>query len=432
MKGAIAKIIHYLNEEIWRVRADQTPRQQFFLIRTIRTFYLAVKGFIEDHCAQKAAALSFYSLISIVPVAALAFGIAKGFGLDKKLSSLLETHMEGQAEIIQNVSRFATSYLEATPGGNLAGIGLAILLWSVLQVFSNIEISFNQIWKVKQSRSMLRKFSDFMSLMFVGILTVASSGGMIILITNRLNAFGINIQWLIPVASYIIIWSVFGLLLSIMPNARVKPLSAIFGGIVAGTMFQLLQLGYFHFQKMVTSYNVIYGTFAALPLFMMWMNFSWLIVLFGAELTFAHQNAQSYEFDSDIKNISYSYKRLLLIFIVERVVKRFDIGEKAYNNLELSLELKLPLRLVNELLYKLVESNVFNEIAYDDTKDTFYQPAMNINKLTIVKVVNMIDEHGTEDIHYEESDDLDKIKHALEVLDTKMQNSSSNLLLKDI
>ncbi|TRX70334.1 YihY/virulence factor BrkB family protein [Carboxylicivirga sp. M1479] len=432
MTGYIAKIVHYLNDEIWRVRADQTPKQQFFLIRLIRTFYLAIKGFVEDNCPQKAASLSFYSFISIVPVAALGFGIAKGFGLDRRLSGFLESHMEGQAEVVQRVSKFASSYLESTPGGNLAGIGLAILLWSVLQVFSNIETSFNQIWKVKQSRSMLRKFSDFMSLMFVGILTIASSGGMIILITNRLSDFGVNVQWLIPVVSYFIAWIVFALMLSIMPNARVKPLSAIFGGIIAGTMFQLLQFGYFHFQKMVTSYNVIYGTFAALPLFMLWMNLSWLIVLFGAELTYAQQNAHSYEYDSDIKNISNAYKRILLLFIVERVVKRFDRGEKAYNNLELSLELKLPLRLVNELLYKLVDSDVFCEIADDKTNDTYYQPALSIQHLTIVKVNTMIDQHGTHDLHYEESEDLNRLKGVIEALNDKILNSRSNVLLKDL
>ncbi len=432
MKGLISKVIHYLNEEIWRIRADQTPRQQFFLIRLIRTFYLAFKGFIQDNCVQKAASLSFYSLISIVPVAALGFGIAKGFGLDRRLTSFLESHMEGQTEVVQRVSKFATSYLEATPGGNLAGIGLAILLWSVLQVFSNIEFSFNQIWKVKHSRSMLRKFSDFMSLMFVGILTVASSGGMIILITNRLSDFGINVQWLLPVASYVIAWAVFALLLSIMPNARVKPLSALFGGILAGTMFQLLQFGYFHFQKMVTSYNAIYGAFAALPLFMMWMNLSWLIVLFGAELTYAHQNAHSYEFDSDIRNISHSYKRLLLLLLVERVVKRFNRGDKPYNNLELSLELKLPLRLVNELLTKLVESEVFNEIAYNASKDTYFQPALAIHQLSIGKVINMIDQHGTHDLHYEDTEDLIKLKEALSILREKVATSKANLLLKDL
>jgi len=432
MKGLLSKLIHYLNHEIWHIRADQAPREQFFLIRLLRTLYLAIKGFFDDNCAQKASALTYYSLLSIVPVAALAFGIAKGFALDRKLLGLLESKMEGQEGVVERISDFAINYLERTPGGNLAGIGMIILLWSVIQVFSNIEVSFNQIWKVKQSRSLLRKFSDFMSLMFVGILALASSSSMVIVFVKQLSEHGISNEWFIPVASYVVIWVVFSLLLSIMPNAKVKPASALFAGVIAGTMFQLLQIGYFHFQQMVTSYNAIYGSFAALPLFMIWMQLSWLIVLFGAELAFAHQNAHSYEFDSDIRNISYSYRRLLLLLIVERVVKRFNLAQKAYNNLELSLELKLPIRLVNELLYKLVECKIFAEIASEDTNDIYFQPALTIEQLSVVKVINMIDDQGTHDLHYEETNDLNKLRDHLDTLNNKITNSSSNILLKDL
>ncbi|MCT4646165.1 MAG: YihY/virulence factor BrkB family protein, partial [Carboxylicivirga sp.] len=147
MKDRISRIIHFFNEEIWRIRAEATTKRQFFLIRAIRILSISIKGFINDKCQLKASALTFYSLLSVVPVAALAFGIAKGFGLDNKLQELLTEKLEGQQEVLDFVSKFALNYLERTPGGEIAGIGLVVLFWSVMKVFGNIEHSFNDIWE---------------------------------------------------------------------------------------------------------------------------------------------------------------------------------------------------------------------------------------------------------------------------------------------
>jgi membrane protein len=435
MKLWISKLIHYLNEEIWRVRADDTTKRQFFLIKIVRILFLAIKGFVNDKCQEKASALTFYSLLSVVPIAALAFGIAKGFGFEKKLQQLLESRLEGQQEVLDFISDFALNYLERTPGGEIAGIGLVVLLWSVMKVFGNIESSFNDIWEVKHSRSFIRKFSDYISLMLVGILLMVSSSGMIVFVSKQLKSYGYESMIgpnIVLLSSYFLIWIVFTLLLYIMPNARVKFKSAMFGGVITGTLFQLLQYGYIHFQSSVTSYNAIYGSFAALPFFLIWLQASWLIVLLGAEMSFAHQNANSFEFDADTKRVSYSYKRLVILMITSFVVKRFAKGEDPPSNMELSLDLKLPIRLINEILYELVLAKVFSEIDDEDSKETYYQPALDINNLSIMRVLDMVEERGSTDLHFEETEELNRLQNVMDGFTQHLRTSQDNILLKDL
>jgi membrane protein len=436
MKNRIAKVVHFLNEEIWRIRPDDTSRRQFFLIRALRVLFLAIKGFVTDKCQEKGSALTFYSLLSVVPVAAMAFGIAKGFGFDKRLRALLESRVDAsQEEVLGNIVDFAMNYLENTSGGQIAGIGLVILLWSVMKVFGNIETTFNDIWEVKHSRSFIRKFSDYITLMLVAILTLVSSSGMVLFVSDQVKGNSLAdyaSPFLAVMLPYLIIWIVFTLLLYIMPNARVKFGAALFGGVIAGTMFQLLQYGYIHFQVGVSKYNAIYGSFAALPLFLIWMQLSWLIVLFGAELSFAFQNARSFEFDADTQRISYRYKRLVCLLMVHHVIKVFEREETPPSNLDLSVSLKLPLRLVNELLFELVESKVFSEVSLDDSKETYYQPALDINKLTITKVIDMMESKGSSDFHFEETKDLNRLKNILSGFEFKLGASEDNLLLKDL
>lgn len=435
MKDKLSKIIHFLTEDIWRITSDKTSKSQFFLIRIVRIISIAVKGFINDNCQQKASALTFYSLLSVVPIAALAFGIAKGFGLDEKLQELLTEKLEGQEEVLVFVKNFALNYLENTSGGEIAGIGLVMLLWSVMKVFGNIERSFNDIWEVKHSRSFVRKFSDYISLMLIGLLFMLLSSSMTVMISKQLKDIGFEgtgVSTLLYLSSYALVWIVFTLMLYIMPNVRVKFKAALLGGIISGSLFQILQYGYLHFQSSVTSYNAIYGSFAALPFFLIWCQASWLIVLLGAELSFAFQNADSYEFDADTRRISYSYKRLVMLMVTSEVVKRFTNGEKAANCMDLSNELKLPIRLINEVVYDLAQSGVFSEINDDDSKDTLYQPAIDINQISVMKVIEMVEAKGSRDMHFEETESFHRLKDVLDDFEKHLNSRESNLLLKNI
>ncbi len=435
MKEVVSKAIKYLTEDIWRIQKFQLSRPHVIIINTLRILYLAIKGFIYDKCQQKASALTFYSLMSVVPLVALLYGIALGFGFDETLKVELTQKMAGQEEVLSYILDLAERYVKSTKSGIIIGVGLVILFWSVMQVLGNIEQSFNDIWEVKRSRSFARKFTDYIALMIVAFLFLISSSSMIVFVSAKFNNYellsyvGRTLTMMLP---YVIICLAFTMLILIMPNTKVNLFSAIVGGIVAGILFQVLQYYFIHFMVDVSRYNAIYGSFAALPLFLFWMQASWLIVMFGAEISFAIQNVDSFEFAADTQNISVEYKRVVALLVCYEVIKRFEQGKDPVNTLKLSVHLKLPIRLINEIVFELVKSNVLIEVAKDGNGETSYQPAVDINKLSISVILNMLETTGSENLHFEETESLIKVKNVVKRFKEMRASSSENVLLKDL
>ncbi|MCP3954460.1 MAG: YihY/virulence factor BrkB family protein, partial [Desulfobacterales bacterium] len=340
------KVVSYVNTDIWRTSFDNLPRYRVLFIKVLRVVILSIRGFAKDGCALRSSALTFYSLLSLVPAAAMAFGIAKGFGFERLLQRKLLEDFASQKEVVIKVIAFAQSFLENTRGGLIAGIGVVILFWTVLKVLSHIEHAFNNIWEVDQHRSLVRKFSDYLSLLFIGPVLIIMSSSVTVFITTQVAEIiqGISFlgyfSWAIFTAMklipYGIIWALFTFVYMVMPNTRVKFVSGIAAGIAAGTVYQLVQWFYIAFQVGAARYNAIYGSFAALPLFLVWLQISWLIVLFGAEISYAVQHAGDYEHEPDFSNISPHYSRVLTLLIVHKVAKNFAAAEAPLTAAQLS------------------------------------------------------------------------------------------------
>jgi membrane protein len=428
-------IIRFITEDIWRFRSENTAKRQFILIRILRVVILAIREFVNDKCAQKASALTYYSLLSIVPLVAMAFGIAKGFGFESVLESQLMKSLYGQEAVIEWIMDFAHKYLSSIKGGMIAGVGFAMLLWSMMNVLGNVELSFNEIWEVKRSRSMVRKFSDYVSIMLIGILFLVSSGSMIVSFTGSLGGYEMfRYVWLTAstLLPYFLTIIMFTMLFFILPNTKVKFTSALVGGIISGALFLVVQYFYIYFQVGMSRYNAIYGSFAAFPLFLIWMQTSWLIVLFGAELSFAFQNASNFEYEKDTRFISHSYKRVVLLYIAQYIVKRFERGEKAATADEIVNDLHLPLKLVVMLVYEMIDAGILAEVHSQSNQANSYQPAMDINKLTVVSVINMVDSHGAADFHVADNEQIVRLKEIMGSFETSLYEQESNILLKDI
>jgi membrane protein len=336
----IPRIIRFLTVDIWRIRLRNLPRNQHFLIKQLRVILLALRGFYEDRCQLRASALTFYSLLSLVPVLAMAFGVAKGFGLDTTLTeqlSALSAKFPAQKQIFDDFMVYANRLLDNTKGGAIAGIGVAVLFWTIIKMLGNIEKSFNSIWGVKKSRPIGRKLSDYLSIMLIcPILFIVSSSatvfvaGRIELLVEKialLGAISPLIFAILKLFPYCIVWVLFSFIYIFMPNAKINLRSGVLAGIVAGTIFQVVQWVYVTFQIGVAKYNAIYATFAALPLFLLWLQLSWLVVLFGAEISFAHQNVDTYEFEPDCLRASNRFRKLLALRMTHQLVKNFCAGE---------------------------------------------------------------------------------------------------------
>jgi len=438
----IERAINFLTVDIWRISLKKQPSKRSFLIRQLRIVLLAVRGFDEDKCQLRASALTFYSLLSFVPVVAMAFGIAKGFGFERHLERELLDRFPSQQDILGQVIGFAHSMLENTKGGMIAGIGLLILFWTVIKVLGHIERSFNDVWEIKEGRPFGRKFGDYLSMMLIApVLMIASSGTtvfiktQITLITEKialLGAFSPLIFSILSLSPYIVIWSLFVFMYIFMPNTKVDFRSGLLAGIVAGTVFQIAQMLYITFQVGVAKYNAIYGSFAALPLFLIWLQASWLIVLFGAEISFAHQNVDTYEFESDCKQISNRFGLLLSLWIACTSVKALAKGGSPFTPSEISHALDIPIRLVRQILYELVESGILAEVRTPDERTFAYQPACDIHRYTVKYVTDALDARGISDLPVARSRELDLLSDSLAAFDKSMADSPENRLLLDI
>ena len=438
----ISKVINFITTDIWRIRLKDISQSKSFFIKQLRIVLLVARGFDEDKCYLKASALTFYSLLSIVPVVAMVFGIAQGFGFQEVFEKELLETFHAQEEVMIQVINFAQSLLENTKGGFVAGIGLAILFWTVIKVLGNIEQSFNDIWGVKKSRTWGRKFSDYLSFMLVGPLLFILSSSTTLFITTQVTFITEKFALLGPVSSiiflalkilpYCMVWFLFTFAYIFIPNIKVRLTSGLLAGIIAGTAYEVVQWGYINFQVGVSKYNAIYGGFAALPLFLAWLQVSWLIVLFGAEISFAHQNVDMYEFEPDCHRASLSLKRLLSLRITQLLVKNFSKGETPFTATSISSVLEIPIRLVRQILFELDESGILSEVKTQEDKEIAYQPARDGETLTIKYVIDAIEKRGINNIPEVHSQELMALSESLQTFDNTILKSPANKLLKDI
>jgi membrane protein len=437
-----AKVINFLRTDVWRIRAKDLSRTRYFFVKQLRIIILSVHGFRKDKCSLSASALTFYSILSVVPIMAMAFGIAKGFGFQKLLEKQLMEKFQGQGEVMTRVIGFAHTLLEKTKGGVIAGIGVILLLWTVIKLLSQIEHSFNAIWGVDTPRTYGRKFSDYLSIMLISPILFILSSSVTVFITTQIAAitqkvsllgmFSPVIFLMLKFIPYGLIWILFVFMYILMPNTKVNFSSGLIAGIIAGTIYQIAQWAYIAFQVGVAKYNAIYGSFAALPLFLIWIQLSWLVVLFGAETSFAYQYVGTYEFEPDGRPISPAFKKLLSLQVSRLVISRFFKAEPPLSAFNIAKTLEVPIHLAQQILDELVEARILSDTKVKKNKEVSYQPARDINTITINSVIKALEQEGDDNIPVAQTPELSRLSEALKTLNEEIEKSPSNRLLKDI
>lgn len=434
--------IRKLNETIWNTPLSEISKRKSFLFKQMRIFVLAARGFSNDKVQLRASALTFYSLLSIIPVAAIAFAIAKGFGLDQKLQQMIIDKFQSEQQVLQFLLQNASSALEKTKGGYIAGIGVVILFWSVMSLLNHIENSFNHIWQVRDSRPWYRKFTDYLTIMLIAPVFLILSSSLTVFISNGLNEFMLKariLEWFKPVitalfqfAPYFLNWISLTILFMIMPNVKVRFGPALISGIIAGTILQGIQWLYIDLQFGITKLSYIYGSFAAVPLFIIWLQSSWSVVLLGAEISFANQNISRYEMESEALCISNYQKRALTLMIMHMIIRNFETGDRPISAEYIAASLKIPVRLSRDILQDLSSANLVSVIHENEAKERLYQPAMDINRLTVSFVISRLDKNGVEQMTGMKNKEYDKVIAMLGKFDKLISKSDANILIKDL
>jgi len=427
---------HYFKETLWHTPVTHYPIHRKVSRRLLAIGIKAARGFALDDCYLRAASLTFYSLLSIVPVLAVAFGIAKGFGFEKHLQAELSQKFLEQREIADKLIDFARNTLESAESGVIAGVGLVVLFYSVLKLLGNIESALNAIWKVKKPRTLARQFSDYLAMMlFCPFFFAASSSLSVFIMTEIAHFSRENRMWetispliflTFQVFPLILSWLLFSAIYYIMPNTKVSFSYALLAGIIAGTSYQVVQWIYIKFQLGLASYGAIYGSFAALPLFLIWLNTSWLIVLVGAEIAYHAENEMALSPHFLAAQRRQVQSRILGLVLMQQAVHAFRNGDPPPTAYSLAQRAGVAVGPVRHLIDQLIEHGLLVEVTWRDGTSGHFQPGRSVKNITLKAVCDALNNSRHEYYPIEYTKEVENYAKILANFDDLLNSSSIN------
>ena len=432
IKLRIKKVLRFLSYDIWRVDESSTSSLKLGVYNLIKSFILTYRNIDISGLNVRASSLTYSTLLSIVPALAILFAIARGFGFQNIVQSELFRYFEGQQNVLQKAMEFVDKSLEYASGGVFLGIGIVMLLYTIIGLMSGIESNFNKIWRVNEGRSYYRQFTDYLALFLIAPVFLLCNAGLSIFLNSSLDYeyIGFFMSPIVRMVPYAITILLFTFIYIYIPNTKVKFMSALVGGVFAGIAFQLFQNIYISGQIWISKYNAIYGSFAALPLLLLWLQLSWFICLLGVELSFAHQNIKKFSFEREIKNISRRYKDFLILLITTLIVKRFVTGGPPYTANELSETYRIPTQLTSDTLYFLGKIGIIAPTPSKDNLIPAYIPAIDINRITVNYLFEKADLYGSEDFKIDKDS---KFSNEWDIVaDLRLIEKDKDILLKDL
>jgi membrane protein len=358
----------FLSLSFYRTLWDKNPNDysglQRIFVKWIQFLSRILRDFLDDRCLLRASALSFNTILSLVPLFALAFAVLKGLGVHTALESFVIRRLTAGS---QEIAGRIIAYIDNTKMGSLGAVGLAALIITVIALLGNIEEAFNDIWGVRETRSIGRKFSDYLSVVVSApILLLAATSITTSLQNQNLVSWLVDTQYIgdlvlfsFKLVPYLSIWVALVFLYFFIPNTKVRISSALLGGMIAGVIWQIAQWGFIHFQVGVAKYNAIYGTLSALPIFMVWIYTSWIIVLFGVEIVSAHQNRKTFLHDTHHPNLNYASREMTALVLLLAAADAYYDDATPWTCERLAGETGVPARIVNEILTQLVDLKYF-------------------------------------------------------------------------
>ena len=366
-----------------------------FFLKVFAVVVVSIDRFVKNASAISASALTFYSVLSFIPLLALILAIARGFGAVHALENWLQDQTYTNPEVMRWVMDVASKALDNTQSGLVAGLGIILLIWFVVRMLASTELAMNKIWEVKKGRSIVKKFTDYLSLLFIAPVLVVVISSMNVFMTSNLQDYAMSegflsyasvalktfLTWL----PYLLVWFLFVFLYMFMPTTPVKFKYALIAGIVAGTIFQIVQWFYIRFQIGVTSYNAIYGGLAALPLFMVWMQLSWSIVLWGVELCYVLRNRHFLYRDSMSAGNQWVDNVEVAIKILRYISDEYTQRQGGPTLLMICKKLRMSSSKARIVLQELVDQKILVEVKEDD--DVSFFPAVDFHDLSLSDII---------------------------------------------
>jgi len=439
MKYKFSNIIQFARYDMWRrttTELDTWYKRLGYIVA--RTIALVIRGFTSKNLNDQAKALTYSLIFAVVPILAMVVAVAKGFGVADLIEKQLNASFLGETNLVPTIMAMVERYLETAQGGLFIGIGILILLWAVYSFFQSVETAFNRIWNVKKSRSILRQATTYIAIVVLIPVLIICSAGIDIFIDTTVES-KMHIEALhnfvrtsgVKILQFALCWLMFTWMYIFIPNTKVRFLSGLIPGILMGTLFQLLQMLSVYLIALLGRTSIVYGAFASIPILMILLQWTSLLILIGAEMSYAIQNNEQFEYEHDLNRMSRRYKDFIMLYLLSSIIKRFEADEEPFTAEELAIRDHLPIRLVNQLLSRMVETNVLREVYQEEDESKAYQPALDTHKISVSMVMERIDMQGTELFLQAPSDEMQTFWEHYVALKEK-DNELNNILVSEL
>ena len=419
-----SQIGNFVRYDMWRRTTTELDTWYKRLgYQVIRTIVLVVRGFGSKNLNDTAKSLTFSLIFAVVPILAMIVAVAKGFGVVDIIEQQLNASFLGETGMVPTIMEMVERYLETTQGGLFIGIGILILLWAVYTFFQSVETAFNRIWNVKKPRSIVRQATTYIAIVVLIPVLIVCSAGITIFIHSMVGDLN-GVRFM----QFVIVWMLFTVMYLTVPNTKVKLWSALIPGILMGTLFQLLQMLSVYLITFLSRTSIVYGAFATIPILMTWLQYTSLLILIGAQMSYAIQNNEEYEYEQDLNQMSRRYKDYIMLYLLSTIIARFENDEVPLTAHDLAVRDNLPIRLVNQLLGRLVETGILREVYVEDEgEEKTYQPALDTHKISVGLVLDRTDAQGTEQFLQAPTEEMEAFWH--KYMDAKVNHTTLNQIL---
>lgn len=298
------KLKNFFNEDIWKLELEELSKARARSVKYMKVLLITIKTFSAEKIGFQAVALSFFSTMSVVPFIAIVFAVTGGLGLADKLKEFLYAYFNNSQQVIDTVLGFAQNIIDTAQSSALGLVSALMFVFIVIWMMLNVERVFNNVWRVQKSRNILKRLSIIVAMLLVAPFVVLVFFGGTIVYSHALSYLGLDVEGF-GVFKSILTWALFAVIATLtfsamykfIPNAEVKYKEALRAAVVSGIAFSVMQYTYLETQVFVTRLSSIFGAFAAVPLFMVWINIGWFIILIGAELSYAFQHVDNYNIE---------------------------------------------------------------------------------------------------------------------------------------
>ena len=423
----IMQNVKYCIHDVW------DDSRSVWSVRTVKIINLSIRSYLDRDLQMRSCALTYNTVLAVVPALAMLFAIARGFGFQNLLQSELFRYFPAQRQALETALTYVDNYLAQASQGIFIGIGLIFLLWTLISLMSNVEDTFNHVWGVNTKRSLQRKFTDYTALFLLLPLLMVCSAGITIFMSDAVqrvfagNALSPLVHRLLAFTPTVISWIIFTAAYYMVPNTKVRFKGALFAGVLCGTLFQVVQWLFVSGQLYVSKYNAIYGSFAFLPLLLVWLQLSWLITLSGVVLTYAWQNFDSFAYRDKAEKISQNYSNRLAIAVLSQAVKRFKQKKGLLTRCGVIHDFDIPSQLADQLLGNLFQAGLLNQVNRDNEEEIAFQPAFDPDDFTVNDTANRLSQLGNSDFIPKADARFAKIWSAIQ--DSQEQKTDDILLL---